>query len=59
MEKLHDPDEVSRKELVTTLRKIQNALWPGGDRDHDWSADTTDAIAEALTEVGLGPDYSR
>lgn len=55
---IHDPDELGRDELVAILRKVQDALWPGGDRDHEWSPDTADEVASALIDGGLGPDYS-
>ena len=39
-----------------TLQAIQAALWPDGDPDSDWSADTLDAIARTMIAGGYGPN---
>lgn len=59
MEKLHNPRELSHEELASCLEKVQDLLWPNGDRDHEWGSETIDGVADALIEAGIGPDYTR
>jgi len=47
---------LSRDDLRDVCRQISNALWPEGDVDHEWSADTLDQIASILIANGLAPD---
>jgi len=37
------------------LDKIVEILWPEGDRDHEWSSDEIELIADLLTKAGLRP----
>ncbi len=34
---------------------IQETLWPGGDADFEWSADTVQEIAAIMERCGFGP----
>ncbi len=56
MSKMHDPSEVEHEALANALRAIQEVLWPGGDRDHEWDSETIDEVANVLHNAGLGPD---
>jgi hypothetical protein len=56
MAKMHDPSELSNEDAVACLRAIQEKLWPDGDRDHEWDAETLDEVADVLTEAGLAPE---
>lgn len=47
---------LSRDDLRDVCRQIENILWPNGDVDAEWSADTLDQIASVLIENGLAPD---
>jgi len=38
-----------------TLRELAEVLWPEGDPDHEWSADTIDEVARVLTDAGFRP----
>jgi hypothetical protein len=40
------------EELLMDIREI---LWPLGDKDHSWNADTIDEVARALIAAGYGP----
>ncbi len=53
---MHDPSEVEHEALANALRAIQEVLWPGGDRDHEWDSETIDEVANVLHNAGLGPD---
>jgi hypothetical protein len=33
-----------------TVIQIRDILWPNGDKDHEWSADTLDEIAQAMAD---------
>lgn len=46
--------EVTEAEEV--LDDIRNILWPGGDKDHEWNADTVDAVSKLLIDFGYGPN---
>jgi len=39
-----------------TLRELAEALWPDGDAEHEWSADTIDEVAQVLTNAGFCPE---
>lgn len=39
-----------------TCETVADILWPYGDPDAEWSADTLDAIAHAMTDAGYAPD---
>lgn len=51
-----DPSEMNRDELAALVSDIREKLWPGGDVDHEWSADTLMQIAGLLTDAGLRPE---
>ncbi len=53
---MKNPQDVQDEDLRWIVEQIQSALWPTGDRDHQWSPDTLDEIAGALIDAGLGPD---
>lgn len=36
------------------LLEVRELLWPNGDADHEWSADTLDDIARTLDRAGFG-----
>jgi hypothetical protein len=38
---------------------IQETLWPGGDADFEWSADTVAEIAAIMERCGCGPMDTR
>ena len=50
-----DPGELSREELIEIVRAVQNTLWPDGDPDHEWDAETIEAVARVLSDAGLMP----
>jgi len=56
---MHDPDELDMETMVSILRQVQDALWPNGCRDHEWSPDTVNQVADALIQGGIGLDYSK
>jgi len=58
MARLHAPSELDLNDLVALVETIQNTLWPDGDRDAHWDPSTIEAIAGALQDAGLGPDYT-
>ena len=58
MAKLPDPETLAHDDVIECLRTLQQTLWPDGDRDFEWDADTLDKVAGVLHDAGLGPDYS-
>lgn len=56
MVKLPNPHDRGQFVLAQTLKDIQEALWRGGDADHEWSPDTLDEIAKVMHDAGLGPE---
>ncbi|MFI5296539.1 MAG: hypothetical protein ACHREM_00455 [Polyangiales bacterium] len=50
---MRDPKNLTPAELVGVVRAVQDALWPNGDLDHEWSADTLEEIHRALMRAGL------
>jgi len=38
------------------LERIVNIMWPDGDTDHEWDADTTSDVAAILQDYGLHVD---
>jgi hypothetical protein len=36
---------------VDALADIAEILWPGGDTEHEWDADTLDLVARAVRRV--------
>jgi hypothetical protein len=43
---------MSDSRIVDEIREI---LWPGGDKDHQWSSDEIEFIATVLNHNGRGP----
>lgn len=39
---------LGEQSAIIALARVVEALYPGGDRDHQWSADTLDEIADAV-----------
>jgi len=56
MAQLPDPHKLGPFAAAETLKEIQEALWRGGDADHEWSPDTLDEIAKVMHNAGLGPE---
>ncbi len=52
---MKNPLEVSKTDLIDVVRRVQQALWPRGNREHEWSPDTLDEISGAMLNAGLGP----
>lgn len=51
-------DGVKKLELFSpayAIERVREILWPGGDKDHEWSPDTLDELAMALVQMGYGP----
>jgi hypothetical protein len=53
---MKDPRELSKSDLVDLVHRVQQALWPGGQVEHQWSPDTLDEISRALVDAGLRPE---
>ena len=49
------PQDLEKDELENILNGVIEALWPGGDPDHEWSPDTLNEIKDALSSYGLDP----
>jgi hypothetical protein len=49
---------MTAEENAEMLAEIQELLWPGGDRDHEWESDTIEQVASVLINGGIGPDYT-
>ena len=45
----------SRRELLLLVQRIQATLWPEGDPDALWNADTTQEVGTRLADAGFGP----
>ncbi|GIK53802.1 MAG: hypothetical protein BroJett014_27750 [Planctomycetota bacterium] len=43
-------------EHADAMASIADCLWPEGDADHSWSADTLDEVARICREAGYGPN---
>lgn len=41
-------ETLPRKELDELVMRVVEALYPGGDMEHEWSSDTPDGVAAAL-----------
>lgn len=41
-------ETLPRKDLDALVMRIVEALYPGGDMEHEWSSDTLDDVASAL-----------
>jgi hypothetical protein len=41
-------EALPRKELDALVMRIVEALYPGGDMEHEWSSDTPEDVASAL-----------
>ena len=53
------PQELSRAELIDVVCRVQQALWPRGDSEHQWSPDTLDGISLAMVDANTGPERKR
>lgn len=53
---MKDPHELSQADLIDVVHRVQQALWPDGDAEHEWSPDTLEEISRALVEAGLSPE---
>ena len=53
-----DPiEELGNDELFEIVWAVREALWPSGNRNHEWSADTLDAIASEFVSRDLTPPF--
>lgn len=43
---------IRAEHAVDAIRAI---LWPGGDASHEWDAESIDAVARVLHDLGFGP----
>ena len=50
------PDGSARVWSCDLLDAIAAALWPNGDPDAEWTADTTTAIGDLMTRAGYRPE---
>jgi hypothetical protein len=46
-------------DLIQAVEDVREILWPGGDKDHVWSPDTVQEVAQRLILAGLGPSGER
>jgi hypothetical protein len=53
---MKDPRKLSKADLVDIVSRVQQALWPRSDAEHQWSPDTLDEISNVMVDVGLGPE---
>jgi hypothetical protein len=53
---MKQPHELNKADLIDVVHRVQQALWPRGDAEYQWSPDTLDEISRALADAGLRPE---
>lgn len=50
-----EPGDLTKAELLVIVSRVRDVLWPRGDAEASWSADTVDGVAAVLTDYHLRP----
>lgn len=50
-----EPGDLNEEELLAIVDGVREVLWPRGDADHEWSAETIELVASVLDQYHLRP----
>ncbi len=56
---MRKPADLTREELHAVIEGVLDTLYPNGDPDQEWSADTLHDVAVVLTSAGLVPENDK